>query len=233
MAKHRKKRRTHRRRSHSYSRNRSYRRRSNPMKYMARRNYRRRRYSNPGFGGMPRGGELLWAGSGALLNGVLTRALPQTLVPHLNVGWAGYGLNILAGSVGAWGIGKFNKRAGQGAWIGMIVAVGQRIIAEKFGAGSAGESAGMSGDLDFDLGYYLDDPFPFQQGPAAGPYPSLPGTPYSGGGRFTSNAAAGPARMRQTAAIVAGTGAPVSVGPAGGGGGPWGAGGAGGGGPWG
>lgn len=187
---------------------------------------------------MPRGGELLWAGGGALLNGIIARALPQTLAPQYNVGWTGYGMNVIAGSLGAWAIGKLNKRAGQGAWIGMIVAVGQRIIAEKFGAGSAGAAAGMQGDLDFDLGYYLDDPFPLAQGPGGGPYAAFPGTPYSGAGRITANAAAGPARMRQTAAIVAATtgaapAAPASVGPASGGGGPWGGGGSGGGGPWG
>jgi hypothetical protein len=187
---------------------------------------------------MPRGSELLWAGGGALLNGIVARALPQTLLPAYNVGWLGYGMNVVAGSLGAWAIGKLNRRAGQGAWIGMIVAVGQRIIAEKFGAGSAGATAGLSGDLDFDLGYYMDDPFPLQQGSGAGPYPAFPGQPYSGGGRLTANAAAGPARMRQTSAIVAattgtGTGAPAGVGPAGGGGGPWGGGGSGGSGPWG
>ena len=61
---------------------------------------------------MPRGSELLWAGGGALLNGVIARALPQTLAPQYNVGWTGYGMNVLAGMVGAWGIGKINRRAG-------------------------------------------------------------------------------------------------------------------------
>lgn len=161
---------------------------------------------------MPRGSELLWAGGGALLNGIVARALPQTLAPQYNVGWTGYGMNVLAGSIGAWAIGKFNKRAGQGAWIGMVVAVGQRIIAEKFGAGSAGASAGMSGDLDFDLGYYLSDPFPYAQGASAGPYQNFPGSPYSPM-LPTANAAA-PARQRQTAALVAATGGPAAVGPA-------------------
>jgi len=107
--------------------------------------------------------DLMWLGGGALANGVIARSIPQMLAPQYNVGLMGYGMNALVGGLGAWLAGRFNRRAGQGAWIGLIVALGQRIIAEKFGAGSAGASAGMSGDLDFDLGYYVSDPFPFAQ----------------------------------------------------------------------
>jgi hypothetical protein len=153
--------------------------------------------------------DLMWLGGGALANGILARSIPQMLAPNLNVGFMGYGLNALAGGIGAWLLGKFNRRAGQGAWIGLIVALGQRVIAEKFGAGSAGASAGMSGDLDFDLGYYVSDPFPFAQGASAGPYPAFPGNPYSAM-LPTANAAA-PARSRQTAALVA-AGAPTVTG---------------------
>lgn len=153
--------------------------------------------------------DLLWMGGGAIANGALARAIPQMFLPSYNTGFMGYGLNLLAGSMGAWLLSKFNRRAGQGAWIGMIVAVGQRIISEKFGAGSAAATAGMSGDLDFDLGYYLADPFPFAQGASGGPFASFPGTPYTAMVP-TANAAA-PGRWRQTAALVS-AGAPTVTG---------------------
>lgn len=171
-------------------------------------NVRHRRRNAMRFGGFSTN-DLLWMGGGALANGALARAIPQMVLPTFNVGWAGYGLNILAGSLGAWLIGQFNRRAGQGAWIGMVVAVGQRIISEKMGAGTAAATGGMSGDLDFDLGYYLADPFPFAQGASAGPYAAFPGTPYTAA-LPTANAAA-PGRWRQTAALVA-AGAPTVTG---------------------
>lgn len=213
---HMKKRRLYRRRrAHRSSRRRSSlslmanpsrRRRRNRHRSHSRRS-NRRAYRNPSFGGMSTT-DLLWMGGAALADGVLCRAIPQMLAPSYNVGWTGYALNAAVGGVGAWLLGKFNRRAGQGAWIGMIVAVGQRIISEQFGAGSAGASGGMSGDLDFDLGYYLSDPFPFAQGASAGPYQTFPGTPYAPV-LPTANAAAG-ARSKQTAALVAATTAPVA-----------------------
>jgi len=193
----------HRRRSHAIVHH--SRRRHNPARYL---NVRRRRRSNVSLGGLSTN-DLMWMGGGALANGVLARAVPQMVAPAYNTGFTGYGLNALVGGLGAWLIGKFNKRAGQGAWIGMIVAVGQRIISDKFGAGAGGSTGGMSGDLDFDLGYYLSDPFPFVQGPSAGPYPSFPGTPYTAM-LPTANAAA-PGRWKQTAAVVA-AGAPSVTG---------------------
>jgi hypothetical protein len=183
------------------------------VRYLAR-HHRRRNAIRLGFGGFS-SRDLLWAGGGALVNGIITRAVPQTFAPQYNFGWTGYALNALAGGAGAWAIGQFNRRAGQGAWIGMIVALGQRIIAEKFGGGSAGATGGMSGDLDFDLGYYMADPFPYAQGASAGPYAAYPGTPYSAA-LPTANAAAG-ARYRQTAALVAaggGSGQVAATGPA-------------------
>jgi hypothetical protein len=203
----------HRRRARSHSGHRRRRRtyalarRGNPSRYIMRRH--RRRNAGISFGGF-RSGDLMWLGGGALLNGIVARSLPQMLLPQYNVSWMGYGMNVIAGSLGAWGLGKLNHRAGQGAWIGMIVAVGQRIIAEKFGAGSAGASAGMSGDLDFDLGYYMSDPFPYQQGDSGGPYPGFPGTPYSAA-MPTMNAAAN-MRQGQTRALIGGSGVPSATG---------------------
>jgi hypothetical protein len=172
-------------------------------------NVRHHRRSNAmRFGGFSTN-DLVWMGGGAIANGFLARTIPQMLLPTMNTGFMGYGLNILAGSLGAWAISKLNRRAGQGAWIGMVVAVGQRIISERFGAGTAAATGGMQGDLDFDMGYYLADPFPFAQGPSAGPYPSFPGIPYSPM-LPTANAAA-PGRWKQTAALVA-AGAPTVTG---------------------
>lgn len=202
-----KKHRSRRRRSRSRHRSNAHRRRHhNPVRYMNVRH--RRRHNAMRFGGFSTN-DLLWMGGGAIANGALARAIPQMFLPTLNTGFVGYGLNAIAGSLGAWLISKLNRRAGQGAWIGMVVAVGQRIISEKFGAGSAAATGGMSGDLDFDLGYYLNDPFPFAQGASGGPYASFPGTPYSPM-LPTANAAA-PGRWRQTAALVS-AGAPTVTG---------------------
>jgi len=194
-----------RRRSHAIV---HHRRRHNPGRFV---NVRHRRRANLSFAGFNTT-DLLYLGGGALANGVLARAVPQMLLPQYNTGFAGYGLNAVAGGIGAWLISKFNKRAGQGAWIGLIVALGQRVIADKFGAGTAGATGGMSGDLDFDLGYYLSDPFPYAQGASAGPYAAFPGNPYAPM-LPTANAAA-PARARQTAALVA---AAAPAAPSGGG----------------
>ena len=198
-------RRRRRNRSHAIVR---YRMRSAPM-----RRYRRRRRSNPRryrrhrnpsamFSGIGTK-DLMWMGGGALVNGIACRAIPQ-MVPFLsgyNTGLTGYALNVGVGGVGAWAIGKFNRRAGQGAWIGLVVALGQRIIADNFGSGSAGSSGGMSGDLDFDLGYYISDRFPYPQGPG-GPYGQFPGTPYVGAPQF-ANTSASAVRAGQAAAAAA------------------------------
>ena len=191
------------------------RRRSNP-----RRSYRR--YGNPMFAGMSTT-DLLYMGGGALVNGIITRAVPAS-IPQLaqyNSGIQGYALNVVVGGAAAWGIGKVNRRAGQGAWIGMIVAVGQRIVAEHFGSGAAAPVAaaaaatpGMSGDMDFALGYYTEESFPYPQGPSGGPYPQFPGTPYAGQASYPSTAAsavrAGQAAA-QAALAPAGAAAPAAT----------------------
>jgi hypothetical protein len=192
------------------------RRRSNP------RINRHRSYGNPMFGGMSTT-DLLYMGGGALVNGIITRAVPAS-VPFLsgyNNGIQGYALNVMVGGAAAWGISKFNRRAGQGAWIGMIVAVGQRIVAEHFGSGAAAPAAAaaaaapapvtsgaLSGDMDFALGYYTEEPFPYPQGASAGPYQQFPGTPYAGQAAFPStNASAVRAGNAVAAAALAPAGA--------------------------
>jgi len=188
---------SHRRKSHRRRRSSSRglalmnrRRRSNPARMN--RHHRRHHRRNPSFGGWGTR-DLLWAGGGGVVNGIACRAIPNA-IPQLaayNVGWTGYAINAAVGAVGAWGIGKFNRQAGMGAWIGMIVAVAQRIIADNFGSGIAGQTAGMAGDPEMSLGYY-SEPYPNPQGASAGPYSLLPGSPYSFGAP-TANAAA-PAR---------------------------------------
>jgi hypothetical protein len=185
-------------------------RRRNPV-----RRYGRRRYSNPMFGGMSTS-DLLYMGGGALVNGIITRAVPAS-IPQLaayNSGIQGYALNAVVGGAAAWGIGKFNRRAGQGAWIGMIVAVGQRIVAEHFGSGAAAPAAAaassgqMSGDMDFALGYYAEEGFPFPQGASNGPWGTFPGTPYAGQAAFpTTSASAVRAGQAAAAAALAPAGA--------------------------
>lgn len=207
------------RRSNPHRRHRRNRARTHTIvRYRARRSNRRiRRYRNPGLsnfvGGMS-GTDLLYMGGGALVNGILARAIPQ-MVPMLsssNHGIMGYGMNVVAGAAGAWGIGKFNRRAGQGAWIGMIVAVGQRIIADNFGSGGAAATGGMSGDMDFDLGYYTSDRFPYPQG-TGGPYDAFPGSPYLAAGPFPATSAAA-VRAGAAAAAAALPAAGGSVGAA-------------------
>lgn len=191
-------------------------RRSNPRRSM-------RRYGNPMFAGMTTT-DLLYMGGGALVNGIITRAVPAS-IPQLaqyNSGLQGYALNVAVGGAAAWGIGKINRRAGQGAWIGMIVAVGQRIVAEHFGSGAAAPTAaaaavtpGMSGDMDFALGYYTEEAFPYPQGPSGGPYGQFPGTPYSGQAAFPSTSAsavrAGQAAAQAALAAPAGAAAPAGT----------------------
>jgi len=175
------------------------------------RSFRRRRH-NPGMLGGFSSTDLLYAGGGALVNGLITRSGPQMLLASYNKGITGYGLNVAFGGLGAWLISKFNRRAGQGAWIGMIVAVGQRVISDNFGSGMAAQTGGMSGDMDFDLGYYVSDRFPFAQG-NGGPYDAYPGSPYLASPPFptTSAAAVRAGAAAAAAALPAAAGATVGA----------------------
>jgi hypothetical protein len=148
--------------------------------------------------------DLLYMGGGALVDGILCRTLPQMLsfLTPYNTGLMGYGLNAVTGGAIAFALGKFNRRAGQGAWIGTIVAIGQRVISDHFGSGTAAATGGMSGDLDMDLGYYTQEGFPYPQGAAGGPYTQFPGTPYAGQAAFPTTSASA-VRAGQSAAAAA------------------------------
>jgi hypothetical protein len=105
---------------------------------------------------------------GAAVNGVATRAIPQMILKDKNVGIVGYLANGIAGLGGAWVLSKVSPGMKEGALIGAGVALVQRIVSD-FGGGKFFDG-GMSGDLDFDLGFYVGNNFPL---PTAGVGPWL------------------------------------------------------------
>lgn len=166
------------------------RRRNNPMRYLAHshRGFRRRRRHNPdGFG---RGVRQLFSTGmikttlGAFGGFTASRMIPATLFKQYNNGITGYVLNIGSGLGAAWLIAMADTQAGQGAVIGTGLAVLSRVLVEQFNI----QGAGM-GDVDFDLGYYVSDRFPYPQG-AGGPYDAFPGTPSLLNPPFPATAAA-------------------------------------------
>lgn len=164
----------------------SRRRRSNPFRrrrrntgFLARsrnpirRHHRRRR--NPSLGIPAQFGEKV---GGALIAGVFgARMLPQMLLKTSNSGIMGYAADAAGGGVVSWLMGRFIGPAwGEGGWIGTAVAVASRVISDKFSSSFGGAS--LSGDLDFDLGYYLSDRFPYYPGASMGPFKRFPGDRY-------------------------------------------------------
>jgi len=210
------KRKSHRRRSSRKSHHHrkglfalSNRRRHNPVRYLARHHRRHHRRHNPMFGGWG-GKDYAFALGGAVVNGIQCRALPSALssvFPTLaayNSGWAGYFINGVFGAAGGWLIGKFDRRAGMGAWIGAGVAIVQRMISDYSQTGTVG--TGVSGDLD-----YYSEPFPMPQGAAGGPYPAFPGS-----GSYPA-AMLAPVNAAATARVAAASaGAPAAVASSGG-----------------
>jgi hypothetical protein len=160
-----------------------------------RRSYRRNR--NPGFGSITAGGIVpLVVGGG--VGFLAARMIPQNLLANYNKGWTGYALNVASGAAAGWLLGRFwNHQAAMGAYVGTGVAVLSRVIVEQFNIGGGG---GVSGDLDFDLGYYVADRFPYPQG-AGGPYDNFPGTPYLANAPFGPTSAAA-VRAGQAAAAA-------------------------------
>lgn len=228
MAKSRKRRRANRSRSRRRRTNRSYRRSTNPLfglvKPKRRRRASRRRNSmrrfrrrNPDFGGVSTGRGIVPLIAGGGVGFLAARFIPQNLpfLKNYNSGWSGYALNVGVGAAASWLLGKFwSREAAMGGYIGTGVAVLSRIITEQFGGAS---NAGTSGDLEFDLGYYVSDRFPYPQGPG-GPYDQYPGTPYLAAGPFQATNAtavragqAAAAALPAAAAAAAGAASPAGM----------------------
>ena len=193
----------HRKRRRSSSHKTHRRRRSNPRRSLmlfgaaprkhrrhrsVNRHFGRRRSSNPGIGSIVGGkGGILPLVVGGGVGFLAARMIPQNLLANYNKGWAGYALNAASGIVVGYGLGKvWSRQAAIGAYVGTGVAVLSRIIVEQFNVGGGG---GVSGDLDFDLGYYLSDRFPYPQGDG-GPYAQFPGNPYLANAPFGPTSAA-------------------------------------------
>lgn len=167
-------------------RRRSYRRRSrsrNPFRGYAmaprRKSYRRRR--NPAVAATVRelGGLILWGTTGA----VAARVLPQMFLKGSNSGVMGYLANVGVTLIGGSLIGRFaGASAGAKFTAGGAIATGLRIFTDVFGAKAL--DYGLSGDLDFDLGFYLPNQFPLPT-TGTGPYllqPGMFGSPMAAGG---------------------------------------------------
>lgn len=135
---------------------------------------------------------------GGAIGFLAARMIPQNLLPSYNTGFTGYGLNVLSGAGISFLLGKiWDRDAAMGGYIGTGVAVLSRFLVDKFNIGGGG---GMSGDLDFDLGYYVSDRFPFPQG-EGGPYANFPGSPYLANAPFAATSAAA-VRAGQAAAAA-------------------------------
>jgi hypothetical protein len=201
-----------RRNSHKRRRRSSHRRRAriNPTRFAmnaprrrrrsGRRSYRRlARRRNPGFSGLgttERLVPLIVGGAGGFFG---ARLIPQN-VPFLqsyNTGVTGYALNAVSGGVVSWLLGFWKRDAMIGGFVGTALAVISRVITDQNATNSA-----MSGDLDFDMGYYVSDRYPFPQG-NGGPYPRFPGTPFLANPPFGGATAASAVTAGQAAAAAA------------------------------
>lgn len=103
-----------------------------------------------------------------------TRILPQMLAPQYNTGLGGYGLNFVTAVGLSWLGGKFaGARASQGLLVGGMVGLAARILADTLG-GSSALGGALAGDLDFDMGFYIQNTFPLPT-TGSGPYLLQPG----------------------------------------------------------
>jgi hypothetical protein len=147
------------------------RRRSNPVMYM-RRSSRRRRRHNPLLS-VPMS-ELLPLTAWAVAGMAGTRIIPQMVLPQYNQGIGGYGLNFVTAIGLSWIGGKFaGSRAGQGILVGGMVGLAARILSDTLG-GSSALGGALAGDLDFDLGFYIQNSFPLPT-TGSGPFLLQPG----------------------------------------------------------
>lgn len=103
-----------------------------------------------------------------------TRIIPQMVAPQYNTGIGGYGLNFVTAVGLSWVGGKFaGSRASQGILVGGMVGLAARILSDTLG-GSSMLGGGLSSDLDFDLGFYIQNNFPLPT-TSQGPYLLAPG----------------------------------------------------------
>jgi hypothetical protein len=113
-----------------------------------------------------------------------TRVIPQMVLPSYNSGIAGYGLNFATALGLSWIGGKFGgSRAAQGILIGGMVGLATRVLTDMLGSTQAG-AWGLSGDLDFDLGFYVPNTFAVPT-TGQGPFllnPGVVGSPMQAGG---------------------------------------------------
>lgn len=155
---------------------------------------------------------------GGALGFLAARLIPQNLLPNYNKGWTGYAMNIGFGAAASYLVGEVlfkNRQVAIGGYVGAGLAALSRFIVEQFNIGGGGS---VSGDLDFDLGYYVSDRFPYPQG-AGGPYDNFPGTPYLANAPFGATSAAAvragqgaAAALPAAAAAAPGMGAPTGTG---------------------
>ena len=171
-----KRRRVRRRRSNPHRHH--ARRRSSIVRYAARnrnpshrvRHHHRRR--NPSF----LNNEILGLSGGAIVAGLGARILPQMVAAQYNTGYMGYAIDAATGFViSRFGLRYINKNWEMGGYVGTVLSVVSRIVSEKFGG--AIFTSGL-GDTDFDLGYYMDESFPWRGTASQGPYPQFPGGRY-------------------------------------------------------
>jgi len=176
-----------RRRRRNRSRRRNYRhRRRNPVfafqRPRRRRSHRRRsnrhhyrRHRNPSILGLSLG-EVFTMTAAGVVNGIATRSIPQMVLGANNQGIVGYGANAGTAFIGAL-VAKWigGQRAAIGAIVGGFAAVAQRIVSDLMGS-KLGD-LNLSGDLDFDLSFYIGNSFPV---PTAGTGPYLLNAGYAG-----------------------------------------------------
>lgn len=152
-----------------------HRRRRNPMFGSHRRRHRR----NPIIS-MP-AGDLLEMTAYGLAGFIGARAIPQALLGASNAGIMGYGANGVATVALSWLLGKVSPKAGSGALIGGSIATVARILSDMLGQQAFG---GALGDLQYDLGFYINNTFPVPT-TGQGPYllnPGVTGQPTANGG---------------------------------------------------
>jgi len=152
-----------------------------------RRSSRHHRRRNPSLAQFTSGGMLQTVG-GAAVGFFGSNALPA-LIPQLaqyNTGITGYVLQGISGGVISWGLRRFAGRAwGTGALIGTGLSILLRMIRDHAASTGSVTSAAMSGDI----AYYVEDRFPFPQGPG-GPYVNFPGNPSLANPPFPATSAA-------------------------------------------